>query len=127
VVGLAFSIALFEHALDLEEARLRDRFALIAHQIRAGVALQEALVNAMHHGNLELGRAGDHAARELAEQRRKQPPYAQRRVFVTARVSREQAAYAIRDEGPGFDARALPNPRDAKNLDDTSARGMGCS
>ena len=96
-------------------------------QIRVGVALQEALVNAMHHGNLELAsvaRAGSHSVSELAALRRKEAPYARRRVFVSARVSREQAAYVIRDEGPGFDTRALPDPRDAKNLDEPTARGM---
>ncbi len=96
-------------------------------QIRVGVALQEALVNAMHHGNLELGSAvgaGSHSVQELAAMRRQQAPYGQRRVFVSARVSRERATYVIRDEGPGFDTRALPDPRDAKNLDDATARGM---
>ena len=95
-------------------------------QIRVGVALQEALVNAMHHGNLELGSAvggGHHSMEQLAVERRKQAPYAQRRVFVSARVSRKQAAYVIRDEGPGFDTRALPDPRDARNLDEATARG----
>ena len=111
----------------LQETMKQLRLCDETGQIRVGVALQEALVNAMHHGNLELGpaaRSGNRSGQELAALRRKQAPYAQRRVFVSARVSREQAAYVIRDEGPGFDTRALPDPHDAKNLDEVSARGM---
>lgn len=95
-------------------------------RIRIGVALQEALTNAMLHGNLELasGESGGRSPLEFAEARRKQAPYAQRRVFVSARLTRAQAEFVVRDEGPGFDTRALPNPRSAPNLEETSARGM---
>ncbi|MGH7337046.1 MAG: response regulator, partial [Myxococcota bacterium] len=62
-----------------------------AAQTQVAVAVDEALVNAMHHGNLEADpslRETDMDAylRELAE-RRSLPPYAERRVHATARFT----------------------------------------
>ena len=82
--------------------------------IQMTVALREALVNAMEHGNLELDSAlrenDDSSYHRLARERRSQPKYAQRRVHVRARESKDEAVYVIRDEGPGFDTSAPPRP-----------------
>jgi CheY-like chemotaxis protein len=81
-------------------------------RLRVGVALEEALRNAYYHGNLEVGSALGQADRraydELAEQRRWELPYRERRIHVTAQVSRNEAVFVIRDEGPGFDVSRLP-------------------
>jgi CheY-like chemotaxis protein len=96
--------------------------------VRVGVALHEALRNAMHHGNLELDselrRTSPERYYELAERRREQEPFRRRRVHVTARESRAGACYIIRDEGPGFDPAAVPDPTDAHNLDQPGGRGL---
>jgi CheY-like chemotaxis protein/anti-sigma regulatory factor (Ser/Thr protein kinase) len=96
--------------------------------IQTTIALREALVNAMEHGNLELDSAlryQDEAAyRAMAEARRKQKPYSERRVKVTARETPTEAVWIIRDEGPGFDISQLPNPTDASNLDHSERRGL---
>ncbi len=91
-------------------------------------ALTEALTNAIDHGNLELHSgmresAGD-AYRKLGEERSQQPPYCDRRVYVTAKMTPSQATYSIRDEGPGFDPGTLPDPTDAENLLKLSGRGI---
>jgi CheY-like chemotaxis protein len=97
-------------------------------RIRVGVALEEALLNALYHGNLEcnseLRQQDDHAYHELATRRRQQPPYKDRRLFVEAHVSSHEAAYAIRDQGPGFDPAKLPDPTDPINLAKVSGRGL---
>jgi len=97
-------------------------------QIRVSVALREALVNAIQHGNLEVGselRGTDDAAyHRLLEERRHQDPYRQRKVHVTARHSRTQAVYVVRDEGPGFDRSVLADPTDPANLEKVSGRGL---
>ena len=89
---------------------------------------REALTNAVFHGNLEVGpelRArGRDAARRLGEERRRQPPYRDRRVRVTAQETPEEARYVIRDEGPGFDPFALPDPTDPAGLAAPSGRGL---
>ena len=96
--------------------------------IRVGVALQEALLNAMHHGNLELKselrEQTSSVYYELGEQRRHQPPFDRRRVYVSARLSRSEAIYTIRDEGPGFDPATLPDPTNPENIEKCSGRGL---
>jgi CheY-like chemotaxis protein/anti-sigma regulatory factor (Ser/Thr protein kinase) len=104
--------------------RLCDQTGLI----RVCVALREALVNAMDHGNLEVHsslREQDdrHYAEKVAE-RRRQEPYRNRRVYVTVRVSPMKAEFVIRDEGPGFDPSRLPDPTDPANLEKVSGRGL---
>ena len=73
--------------------------------MRVGVALHEALLNAIHHGNLELSselrQEGDEKDyRDLAAVRRRQPPYRDRRVRVTAHCRVAEAVYVIEDERP---------------------------
>jgi len=98
-------------------------------RVRVGVALHEALRNAMHHGNLELSsalRQQDPASYyRLAEQRLCEEPYCSRRVYIKARESRFESRYVIQDEGPGFDACSFSyDPTDASNLDKPSGRGL---
>lgn len=97
-------------------------------RIRVGVALEEALLNAVYHGNLEvsseLRRYDDRAYYEQIQQRRKQSPYKDRRVRVTATFTRDEARFVIRDEGPGFDVSKLPDPSDPASLDNPSGRGI---
>ncbi|MEK6257738.1 MAG: response regulator [Planctomycetota bacterium] len=96
--------------------------------IRVGVALQEALLNAMHHGNLELKselrEQPSSVYYELGEQRRHQSPFDRRHVYVSARLSRSEAIYTIRDEGPGFDPATLPDPTNPENIEKCSGRGL---
>jgi CheY-like chemotaxis protein/anti-sigma regulatory factor (Ser/Thr protein kinase) len=95
---------------------------------RAGVALEEALLNAVYHGNLEvssdLRQNGDDAFHRLAAERRHEAPYRDRRVRVTARLSPARAAFVIADEGPGFDVSKLPDPTDLDYLLRPSGRGI---
>ncbi len=95
---------------------------------RVGVAMEEALVNAIVHGNLEVSselreRADDSFSR-LVESRRRQLPYAERRVTVVIRATPDEAAIIVRDEGPGFDVSKLPDPTDPENLVKCSGRGI---
>jgi CheY-like chemotaxis protein len=96
-------------------------------RLRVGVALEEALTNACCHGNLEVGSApgaSDRRAREeLAERRRWEAPYRDRRIHVSARISRSEAVFVIRDEGPGFDVAGLPTG-DGLSADRGAGRGV---
>jgi anti-sigma regulatory factor (Ser/Thr protein kinase) len=99
-----------------------------ASGLRVSVALEEALNNAFFHGNLELAsahREGERKAyRRLVETRLETPPYRDRTIHVDANMSRTEAAFVIRDEGPGFDASQLPDPTDPENLEKASGRGL---
>lgn len=95
---------------------------------RLGIALHEALLNALYHGNLEvssqLRQDASDAYWALAEERRHQPPYRDRRIHVRVSLSRHEVVFVIRDEGPGFDLARLPDPTAPENLDKSSGRGV---
>jgi CheY-like chemotaxis protein len=97
-------------------------------RIRLGVALEEALLNGVYHGNLEVSSSlkqdGDDVFNRLAAQRRRQEPYCRRRLHVHVRLDAEQAVFVIRDEGPGFDLSTVPDPTDPENLLRPSGRGL---
>ena len=95
--------------------------------IRIAVALREAFVNAIYHGNLELTQLLEQdqvSFTELAQQRRREAAFADRRVHVTACETRTEATYVIRDEGRGFDPAALGDPTSPQNLDRPNGRGL---
>ena len=73
-----------------------DRFAV-------RLALEEALVNAMKHGNRMD---------------------ASRRVRVAYRASAEQVEIHVADEGEGFDPAQVPDPTADENLSKPSGRGI---
>ena len=97
-------------------------------RLRLRIALEEALLNGIHHGNLELSSAlrqdGGDAYERLGAERRRIAPFADRRLHVHVKLDSAAAAFAIRDEGPGFDVSALPDPTDAENMISSSGRGL---
>lgn len=98
------------------------------NRLRIGVALEEALLNAYYHGNLEVSselREQDHTAfYELARKRVHEPPYSSRQIAVSATLTPEQISYRIDDEGPGFDPRDVSDALAAENQDRTCGRGL---
>jgi CheY-like chemotaxis protein len=99
-----------------------------AERLRVGVALEEALLNAAYHGNLEVSsslRETDHSAYyDLARRRSEMPPYASRTITINVRISQEGVQYVIQDQGPGFDPSKLPDPTDPINLERPCGRGL---
>jgi serine/threonine-protein kinase RsbW len=67
------------------------------------IALEEALVNAVRHGN------------------RLDP---RKKVHVEAEVTRGRAEIVVEDEGPGFDRGTVPDPTADENLCRPSGRGI---
>jgi CheY-like chemotaxis protein len=109
----------------LTRLRLVDETALI----QVGVALREALVNAMYHGNLEVSselREGDGKAwGEQIARRRKELPFSERRVHMSAIETPTEVTYVVTDEGPGFDPGTLPDASDdPSQLERVSGRGL---
>ncbi|MCC9605871.1 response regulator [Blastopirellula sp. JC732] len=97
--------------------------------LRVGIALDEAIRNAMHHGNLELSsslkESGGDRYFEEAARRRSIAPYHERRVFFTARELGNESHYIVRDEGPGFDVSKVHyDPEDIEQLTRPSGRGL---
>lgn len=112
----------------LQHSLSRIEFCDETELMQIGTALDEALLNALFHGNLEvsseLREEDDRAYYDLAAQRARQEPYCDRRVHVHVELSPEEAVFVIRDEGPGFDPGALPDPTDPANLGKMSGRGL---
>jgi CheY-like chemotaxis protein len=97
--------------------------------VHIGIALEEALTNALYHGNLEVSSALREGAdtgayRRTAEDRRRRPPYSDRRIHVRARLTPAEGVIRVRDEGPGFDPNSLPDPTDPENIVRASGRGL---
>jgi CheY-like chemotaxis protein/anti-sigma regulatory factor (Ser/Thr protein kinase) len=97
--------------------------------MRVSTALEEALQNAIIHGNLEvpssLREIDDGSGYfKLAKERRQIEPYLGRRTFVTIKATPEQAEFVIRDEGPGFDVSQIPDPTNPARLDKPCGRGL---
>jgi CheY-like chemotaxis protein len=97
-------------------------------RLRVGIALEEALTNAYYHGNLEVGSALDRADRaaheQLARERLGEAPYRERRIHVTARISRAEAVFVVRDEGPGFDVARLATAAALPDAERGAGRGI---
>ncbi len=66
-------------------------------------ALQEALANAVVHGN--------HEDRE-------------KKVYIGCRGGTDEISIVIRDEGQGFDTGAVPNPTAPENIESNHGRGI---
>ncbi len=86
-------------------------------RVQIGLALEEALMNALFHGNLEISGAKWREARgELCKglvppevrERREKIPYRDRLILVDIQITTEMARFVIGDEGPGFDATYIP-------------------
>ncbi|MBC7820224.1 MAG: response regulator [Planctomycetaceae bacterium] len=96
--------------------------------LRIGMALEESLVNACLHGNLELDselrEADEDLFQKLSRQRTTQSPYCERRIFVDAQCTPDLFQCAIRDEGNGFDPSQLPDLFSEDSLERTTGRGL---
>ena len=75
---------------------MRDVFAV-------RLALEEALVNAIKHGN------------------RMDPS---KSVKIECKIAEDRVLITIEDEGPGFDVNAVPDPTAEENLDKPGGRGI---
>ena len=97
-------------------------------RLQIGMALDEALVNAMHHGNLEVDstmREGDETDYyEKIRERQAKSPWCDRRVHVEFEFSDQHICIQVSDEGKGFDPSSVPDPRTPENLHRVCGRGL---
>jgi len=109
---------------ELDGLGILDRTA----QIRIRVALQEAIANALFHGNLEvssdLRQDDERAFYNLAEERRRIEPYKSRRIRIATHLDRRKGMFVISDQGPGFDASRINKPIDPEDLLRVGGRGL---
>jgi serine/threonine-protein kinase RsbW len=96
-------ISLMHIVLEYLMKRVEKLGVVKAEQSNLFVALDEAFVNAVKHGNkFDLTKL----------------------VRITMEASRSEARFTIEDEGEGFDVNSIPDPLDPANLFKTSGRGV---
>ena len=100
---LPSALSLMHIVLDYLMKRVEKLGVVKSEQSNLFVALDEAFVNAVKHGNKFD---------------------AAKNVRITAEVSKQEARFTIEDEGEGFDVAAIPDPLDPMNLFKTSGRGV---
>ena len=97
-------------------------------RLHIGMAMDEALVNAMHHGNLEveshLREENDELYYREVQERCVKLPYCHRKVKLEVEVSDQHICLQISDEGPGFDPAVIANPCSGENVLKVSGRGL---
>ncbi|MBD3265293.1 response regulator [bacterium] len=95
------------------------------------LALDEALVNAVVHGNLEIPSRVKGASLEelikfntLVKERSEEEPYKQRKVKVISELTQDYALFTIEDEGQGFDWQSIPTDLEDVELLANHGRGL---
>lgn len=100
---LPSAISLMHIVLEYLLKRVEKLGAINPEQSNLFVALDEAFVNAVKHGNKFD---------------------AEKLVRITANISKREARFTVEDEGEGFDVNSIPDPLDPDNLFKTSGRGV---
>jgi len=96
--------------------------------VKIGVALEEALVNSVVHGNLQINSSlrdqDDGSFEKMIALRQEKAPYRQRRVEIISRYWVGAVSFTISDEGSGFDPAAVPDPLEGEFAARLHGRGM---
>ena len=100
---LPSDLALMNGVLDYLQERVAKLGLIKPERSNLFVALDEAFVNAVKHGN-------------------KSDPT--KLVRITAELTPKEPCFTVEDEGEGFDIREIPDPCDPANLFRTSGRGV---
>lgn len=96
-------ISLMHSVLDYLTKRVEKLGVINPEKSNLFVALDEAFVNAVKHGNKFD---------------------AEKRVRIIAEITPKEARFTIEDEGDGFDVSSIPDPTDVENLFKASGRGV---
>ena len=100
---LPSDLALMNGVLDYLQERVAKLGLIRPDRSNLFVALDEAFVNAVKHGNKN----------DLSKL-----------VKISAELSEKEASFTVEDEGEGFDIREIPDPCDPANLFRSSGRGV---
>jgi CheY-like chemotaxis protein len=96
--------------------------------VQVSIALQEAVTNAVFHGNLEVSsefrQSDDQIFQQLALERRQIEPYRARRVRIHVQLDGDAARFSVSDDGPGFDVSLLNRPVHPEDLSRIGGRGL---
>ena len=117
----------------IQETASTAHFGTAHSRLQMIVALEQALLNALYHGNLELTQEQlRHAFRHddssdamnIISIRKSTSPYCDRGIFVDIELSKADCQVRVRDEGPGFDTNAVFSPADHAAFETDSGQGL---
>jgi len=93
--------------------------------VQLGVALENALTNAMFRGNLAMTREEFPVlSRNAIASRATEERFQGRKVHFRALITPEKVEFQIRDEGEGFDTEQLPDASNPESFRDGIGRGL---
>lgn len=133
-LALASDPVLIDAVVDLVR-RLLNRAGICGptERVRVAVALEQALQNALYHGNLELTEEQIEEAKEtllrgnkprVIEERLRQPPYCSRTISLDLSITPMEARFVVNDQGPGFDVAAALRQDRAETVVGSGGRGL---
>ena len=94
-------------------------------QVQLGVALENALTNAMFRGNLAMSREEFPVlSRDSIAARANSGEYLERKVHFHALITPDKVEFKIHDEGDGFDTTQLPEASNPESFRDGVGRGL---
>lgn len=122
IISLRFPLPLLEELSNKGRIESRDK-------MRFELAFQEALTNAVEHGNLELksewresiNEDGVDLYSQVKNARLANPKFAERRIQIGVRCDNTRLMVRIANEGPGF----APEPPPASTNSDLDCHGRG--
>ncbi len=119
-------LSLIEPLIDLvRQIAVSQCFAPKNNRVQMAVALEQAIMNAMIRGNLELSQNEMPVLNsELVVQRAAEKPFCDRTVYFRSLVTRDQAEFTVRDQGAGFDLSQIPNAKDPNSFRDGAGKGL---
>jgi len=96
-------------------------------RLRIRLAVEEALLNSLYRGNLEISPRLEQSDRmafnQLVEERSAESPYCDRRIHVSWTVGRDEMTVLVKDDGSGFDPAATGNRDESVDFDTVFGRG----
>ena len=129
-----FSIENYVRNAEILSQRLSSlisRFADAEVQMTVRTSLREIIINAIEHGNLEITFDEKTKALEegsylsLIEERRSDPRFKNRKIFLEYSIDEDRVAFRVTDEGQGFDHRKVLKTDEKKLNEDFMAHGRG--
>ena len=94
---------------------------------RLGIAVREAVMNAIYHGNLELTPeqyANKEERERIATERLSDDSFAAKKIHVDALLNEESAVFIVRDAGTGFPAVEALAAANVDSNGSTTGRGL---
>ena len=89
-----------------------------SYRMHLSISLQEAVTNAIVHGNLEISSAWLSDAEPVFQEMLTKRPH------EAVSMDRRQLSFVVRDQGPGFQVSQVPDPTAPENIEKAGGRGL---